>query len=405
MKKLIHNIKLCALGALVGVLGGLCSVCFAYLLSFVTGLRQSYPWLVLLLPVAAIATTALYRIFNMQDHGGANEIIFCLANQKPIRTMAAPLIFISCAITHLFGGSAGREGAALQLGGAGAAALSSAFRMKEDDHAVAILSGMCAVFAGLFGTPITATFFVLEFRSKPRANTLALLPCLISAVVAAKLSAALGVVPETVYLKAIDAVSIPTIIKIIILAVGLSALGHVMCYTFHHTKQWARRLMSNDFLRAGLLSVVIVALTALVGDMRYNGAGMSMAITAIEGNAQWFDFLLKLIFTAITLAAGLKGGEIVPTFCIGATFGCALGGILGLNVGFAATLGLVGLFCCVTNSPISGMILGAELFGVSALPYYGLICLLLWPLSTKNGLFKNRFFQPLTALKNKQKAR
>lgn len=405
MKKLIDIIKLCFLGTLVGILGGVIGGCFAHLLSFVTQLRQATPWLILMLPIGAILTTVLYRAFHMQDHEGANEIIFCLANQKNIRTLAAPLIFISCSITHLFGGSAGREGAALQLGGAGAAALCSLLRLKEDYRTVVVISGMCAVFAALFSTPVTATFFVIEFRLKPKTNILAFLPCLISALIAAKLSVLLGVRAEAVGFSYVEPLSFYTIIKIIILSVGLSVLGHFMCYIFHSAGKWARRLVANDYLRALLFSGVIVALTAIVGDMRYNGSGMSMAITAIEGNTQWFDFILKLIFTAITLMAGLKGGEIVPTFCIGATFGCLIGGILGLNSGFAAALGLVGLFCCVTNSPISAIILGAELFGISALHYYLLVCLLLWPLSTKKGLFINRFFQPISILRIKEKSR
>ena len=399
MKKIIYIIKLCSLGVLIGVLGGLIGVCFAHLLSFVTNLRQTAPWLILLLPVGAIITTVLYRIFDMQDYGGTNEIILCIANQKPIRFVAAPLIFISTAITHLFGGSAGREGAALQLGGAGAAALCPILRLQDDNRYVAVVSGMCAVFAGLFGTPLTATFFVLEFRAKPRISALAFMPCLISAVVAAKLSAALGVTAETIPLNAATAFSFSTVIKIILLALSLSILGHIMCYIFRYARQLSKRLVSNALLRSVLFSIAVVTMTAIVGDMRYNGSGMSMAITAIEGNAHWFDFLLKLIFTAITLAAGLKGGEIVPTFCIGATFGCVFGSVLGLNVSFAAALGLVGLFCCATNSPISAIFLGVELLGLSALPYYVLICLLLWPLSAKNGLFKNRFFQPVSILR------
>ena len=394
MKKLIIFIKLCFLGMVIGILGGAVSACFAHSLALVTDLRQNAPWLVLLLPVGAVVTAAMYRIFRMQDHRGANEIILGLANKTKIRTMAAPLIFVSSAITHLLGGSAGREGAALQLGGAGAAALCQPLGLKEEARHVSVTSGMCAVFAGLFGTPLTATFFVLEFKSKPRTTALSFLPCLIAATAAANLSAVLGVAAETVHLHSIVPFSFITLIKIIPLALGLSLLGHIMCTLFHGAGSIAKRLVSNDLLRGGLFAALIVAMTALVGDMRYNGSGMSMAIGAVEGHAHWFDFLLKLLFTAITLAAGLKGGEIVPTFCIGATFGCIFGGILGLDMGFSAALGLVGLFCCATNSPISGTILGAELFGLSALPYCGLICLLLWPISAKNGLFQNRVFRP-----------
>ena len=124
---------------------------------------------------------------------------------------------------------------------------------------------------------------------------------------------------------------------------------------------------------------------------------------AIEGRADWFDFILKIVFTAVTLAAGLKGGEIIPTFCVGATFGCVFGSILGLDPGFGAALGHVGLFCCTTNSPISAVFLGIEMFGFGALPYFVIVCIVLWLLSVNKGLFENRFFKSpiLSRIKNK----
>ena len=393
-KKIFLGIlQLCALGVLIGTLGGLIGACFAHLLSLVTRLRQAEPWLILLLPIGSIATVLLYQVFDMHNYGGTNEIILCLTNKKPIRTIAAPLIFISSAITHLFCGSAGREGAALQLGGAGAAALWRMLRLKENDRTIVILSGMSAVFAGLFGTPLTAAFFVLEFKLSFKVIGRAILPCFISSIVATKLSSALAVAAETVHLSSINPLTFPTIAKIIILSLGLSILGRLMCLALHKTGHLMTRLISNAFLRTALAAAVIVALTAIVGDMRYNSSGMSMAIIAIEGKADWFDFILKIIFTAVTLAAGLKGGEIVPTFCVGATFGCVFGGILGLDSGFAAALGLVGLFCCTTNSPVSAVFLGIEMFGFSALPYFIIVCIFLWLLSNNNGLFENRFFK------------
>ncbi len=393
-KKIFFGVlKWCTLGVLIGTLGGLIGACFAHLLSFVTKLRQVAPWLVVLLPVGSIATVLLYRVFGMYNFGGTNEIIFCLTNKKTIRAIVAPLIFISSAITHLFGGSAGREGAALQLGGAGATALCRMLRLKENDQTIVIMSGMSAVFAGLFGMPLTAAFFVLEFKLSFKVISRAILPCLLSSVVATKFASALAVAAETANLSVIDTFTFPTIAKIIILSLGLSILGRLMCIAFHKTGHLMTRLISNAFLRTALAAAVIVVLTAIVGDMRYNGSGMSMAIMAIEGKADWFDFILKIVFTAFTLAAGLKGGEIVPTFCVGATFGCVFGSILGLDPGFGAALGLVGLFCCTTNSPVSAVFLGIEMFGFSALPYFIIVCIFLWLLSVNNGLFENRFFK------------
>ena len=166
-----------------------------------------------------------------------------------------------------------------------------------------------------------------------------------------------------------------------------------MCLAFHKTGHLMTRLISNAFLRTALAAAVIIALTAIVGDMRYNGSGMSMAILAIEGKADWFDFILKIVFTAVTLAAGLKGGEIVPTFCVGATFGCVVGGLLGLDPGFAAALGLVGLFCCATNSPFASIVLSIEMFGGANLYIFALTCVICFVLSGHSGLYASQIIQ------------
>lgn len=392
-KMLLWPLKLYILSLLIGILGGLVGAAFSHLLSFVTGLREAAPWLVLLLPIGGVAIVVLYRIFGMEEYGKTNKIIQCLKNKEEIKAIAAPLIFVSTAITHLFGGSAGREGAAIQLGGAGASAVSNVFRLKNDQRTALIMSGMSAVFAGVFGTPLTAAFFILEFRSSRKTFSLAILPCFIAAIVAKTISSLMGVAEETVHLNHDMPFSFSSLGKVIVLSVALSLLGVAMCFIFDKAEVWAEKVMPNSFLRVVLGAMLIVALTAVVGDMRYNGSGMNMAIAAVEGKADWFDFILKIVFTAITLSAGFKGGEIVPTFCVGATFGCVFGGILGLDVGLSAALGLIGLFCCATNSPLSAMVLGIEMFGLGALPYFIVICIILWLLSVNNGLFENRFFK------------
>ena len=401
-KTVFKHLKLCILGLSIGILGGLIGAGFAHTLSLSTALREAAPWIVLLLPVGGVATVLLYRAFKMSKHGGTNEIIQNFKNNGEVKTMAAPLIFVTTAITHLFGGSAGREGAAIQLGGAGAAAASNALRLKDEERTVFMMSGMSALFAGVFGTPLTAAFFILEFRFGRKVLSLAVLPCLIAAIVAQEVSFWLGITAETVCLNNGVTFSFSSLWRVLILAIGVGLLGFGMCLAWDKAQGLAKRMVSDELLRAVLLGIALIALTACVGDMRYNNSGMNMTLAAVEGHSDWFDFILKILFTAITLAAGFKGGKIVPTFCVGATFGCFLGGILGLDVGLAAALGLVGLFCCVTNSPVSAVFLGIEMFGFSSLPYYVIVCLILWILSVNNGLFENRFFKSPVWIKLKK---
>lgn len=401
-KKLLLPLKLCALGALAGILGGLVGTAFSYLLSFVTDLRESTPWLILLLPAGGVLTVLAYRYFKMDAHRGINEIIPQLKNGSKIRAVAAPLIFVSTAITHLFGGSAGKEGAALQIGGAGGTAVSDVLRLKDRCRTVFIMSGMCALFASVFGTPLTALFFVLEFKVSKRTLPWAALPCFIASMVAKKCASLSGAAEERINLDFAASFSPILILKILVLAIGIALAGAVMCFAFEKGKEWAKKAILNPLIRTIAFSLLIILLTAAVGDMRYNGSGMHMAISAVEGNSDWYDFLLKILFTSVTIAAGFKGGEIVPTFCVGATFGCFFGGVLGLDVGLAAALGLVGLFCCAANSFVGAVFLGIELFGFSVLPYVALICVPLWLLSSPKGLFENRLFtSPLLALRKK----
>ena len=181
--------------------------------------------------------------------------------------------------------------------------------------------------------------------------------------------------------------------QVLILSVLIGVLGIAMCYIFHQAEHLAAKKLPNKWVRIAVGGVLVMVLTLLVGDQRYNGAGMDMALAAIEGNARWYDFMLKMLFTAVTLSAGFKGGEIVPTFCIGATFGCVLGSLLGFDGGMAAALGLVGLFCCVTNSPIAALILSVEMFGSTNLYLFAYVCVIAYVISGNWGLYASQIIQ------------
>ena len=381
------------LGLLMGAIGGLLGAFFHHALHFVTHVRGEYPWLVFLLPVGGLATVGLYRLLRLQSNRGTNEIIDAALDGKPLNPLISVGIFLSAALTHLFGGSAGREGAALQLGGSTASALAKAFRLEDAERRVLIMAGMSAVFAGLFGTPLTAMLFCMEFESVGTLFTPALLPCYLAAFAASQVSASLGVHAEVYPLTTAMPVSAFNCGKLLVLAVLISLLGIAMCWAFHKAEHLAKHHLPNPYVRIALGGAVIALLTLLVGDHRFNGAGMDMALKAVGGEADWYSFLMKLLFTAITLAAGFKGGEIVPTFCIGATFGCVLGGVLGLDPGIAAALGLVGLFCCATNSPIASVILSVEMFGPANLYLFALVCAVCFVLSGNSGLYASQIIE------------
>lgn len=373
----------------VGVMGGLVGAAFHHTLHFATGVRTAHPWLLWLLPLGGILSVALYQLPGLRGNRGTNEIIDAVNQGKDLKLQIAPGIFLSTAITHFFGGSAGREGAALQLGGSIANNISRLPGWKGDRQ-VLTLCGMSAVFAGLFGTPLTAALFTLEFTCVGSILTPALLPCYLAACTAACLAGALGVAPETVILEPLTGMTAVFWLKFLILAVAVSLVGAFQCWFFHKAEHFGKKVLPNSWLRGAVGGGLVALLTLLVGDMRYNGAGMDMALLAVEGQADWYDCLLKLLFTALTLAAGFRGGEIVPTFCVGATLGCVLGGALGLDPGISAALGLAGLFCSVTNSPIAAVFLSVEMFGSANLGLFCGICVIAFVISGDGGLYSSQ---------------
>ena len=200
----------------------------------------------------------------------------------------------------------------------------------------------------------------------------------------------MGVHAEGIPLTQLASLNMGSIWRYAVLAIAVSVLGIAMCWIFHKAEHLAKHYVENDWLRIAVGGALIAGMTVLVGDQRFNGAGMDMALQAVEGHAVWYSFALKLLFTAITLASGFKGGEIVPTFCIGATFACWFGGLLGLDPGMAAALGLVGLFCSATNSPLASIVLSIEMFGGTNLHLFALVCVICFVLSGKSSLYASQ---------------
>ena len=307
-------IRWCILSVLMGIIGGLLGAGFHHVLHFVTHIRSEHMWLIFLLPLGGLLTVLIYRHPQMKVNKGTNEIIEATLDGHSVSAMVAPSIFCATAITHLFGGSAGREGAALQLGGSAASFLAKCFKLRQSNRRILVTAGMSAVFAGLFGTPLTAMIFCMEFESVGTFFSPALLPCFLSAFVASRVSLAFGVHAEGYLLTESFSMTLANCWQYVVLAVLVSMVGILMCTVFHKAEHFAAHHIPNPFVRIAIGGVLITVMTLLVGDHRFNGAGMDMALNAVQGNADWYSFLLKMLFTAVTLAAGFKGGEIVPTF-------------------------------------------------------------------------------------------
>lgn len=378
------------LAGITGLIGGIIGTLFHVSVEKATEFRLLNSWILYFLPAGGIAIASFYKLFKMSDSAGTNQIINSIRTDDHVPIILAPLIFISTVITHLLGGSAGREGAALQLGGSIGSFVGRLFHLDEKDMHLIVLCGMSGVFSALFGTPLTATLFAMEVISIGVIYYSSLLPCLVSSLVAYGVSLRFGVKPVHYVLSYIPELSLRTIAFTAVLAALSAVLSIVFCVTMHKTEHFMKHKIRSDYIRGFGGGLIIVILTFVLGTGDYNGAGMNIIDSAINGSVRPEAFLMKIIFTAITIGAGFKGGEIVPTFFIGSTFGCLMGGILGLNPGFSAAIGLVALFCGVVNAPIASIILSIELFGTGGLLLFAIACSVSYMLSGYYGLYSSQ---------------
>lgn len=369
-------------GAICGVVGSL----FHLAVDWATEIRTEHRWLLYLLPAAGLLIATLYH-YTKTNGIGTNNILNSIRKGDHIPLWLVPVIFVSTTITHLFGGSAGREGAALQIGGGIGFKLGKLLKLDESDMRMVTLCGMSAVFAALFATPLTATVFVLEVVAVGMIQYSAFVPCLVASMGAFGISKLFGL-HTSHYAPVAYALAWVMFAKVALFAMIVAVASILLCEVLHNTEHAASRLLKNRFVRAAVGGVIIIAMTLALNTRDYNGAGGDIITLALGGtvNSNW-AFLWKLIFTAVTIGFGFKGGEIVPTFFIGATFGCVVGPMLGIPAELAAALGLVGMFCGVVNCPLASIFLSIELFGAGAMPYFALVCGITYMLSGRFGLY------------------
>ncbi|MCR5670535.1 MAG: chloride channel protein [Butyrivibrio sp.] len=373
-------------GCVVGAIGGL----FYHAIVFATAFRTEHDFIIGLLPFAGLFIVFLYRLCKDYEDKGTNLVIKSIQEGDHLPVTKAPLIFISTTITHLFGGSTGRESAALQMGGSIGYNLGKLFRLKEGNVKIITMCGMSAAFSALFGTPMTASFMAMEIENVGVMYYSALVPCVVSALVASGISRLMGCVPEVFAVNIIPEFTVHNAIYTGILAILCAIVSVLFCAVLKLSGKTYKKLFANPYVRIFVGGTIVAVLTFISGTRYYNGAGMNVIEMALEGNAPYWAFLLKIIFTALTLGAGYKGGEIVPALYIGATFGCLYSQILGFDPALCAAIGMGALFCGVTNCPISSLFICFELFGFKGMPYYLLAIALSYTFSGYHSLYSSQ---------------
>lgn len=368
------------------VIGGV-GILFVKGLGFANTFRNSHPQLILGLPLAGLFIVFLYKISNYEHDRGTNLVISTLHAESQIPFRMAPLIFVSTILTHLFGGSAGREGAALQLGGSIGNQLGRWFKLNEEDTKMIVMCGMSAAFAAIFGTPLAAVIFAMEVSSIGIMHYAAFVPCMFASLVASTFAHEMGCHAEAFTITQLSDFTLVPALLTVLLGILCALVSMLFCQTLHRSGHMFKKYIPNPYLRVLAGSAAIIILTAILKTTAYSGAGVNLIEEAFLGEAPRAAFIWKIVFTAITLGVGFKGGEIVPSFCIGATFGALFGSLVGLPPSMCAAVGMVSVFCGVTNSPITSLIIGFEMFGFDCMKFLLIGVSISYMLSGYTGLY------------------
>ena len=378
------------LGSMTGAIVGAIGAMFSRAIAMATAFRTGHDMIILGLPLAGLLIVFLYRLCKDYEDKGTNLVIKSIQEGEHLPIVKAPLIFISTTLTHLFGGSTGRESAALQMGGSIGYNLGRLCRLKEGNVKIMTMCGMSAAFSALFGTPMTASFMAMEIENVGVMYYSALVPCVISALTAQEVAQLLGASGEQFAVNVVPDLNIYHGVSTGFLALLCALVSVLFCEVLKLAGRTYKKVFENPYIRVFVGGCIVVILTFLSGTRYYNGAGMDVIEMAIKGEAPAWAFLLKIIFTALTLGAGFKGGEIVPALYIGATFGCLYSRIFGFDPALCAAIGMGALFCGVTNCPISSLFICFELFGFKGMPYYLLAIALSYTFSGYHSLYSSQ---------------
>ncbi|MCQ2529723.1 MAG: chloride channel protein [Lachnospiraceae bacterium] len=383
----LHFIKNLVLALVIGAGVGAYACLFALLIDWATGFRNSHSWLIFLLPVGGLAIVGFYHLLKVNEPGGTNRVLKSISSNEELPLKMTPLITVSTAITHLLGGSAGREGAALQIGGSLGSSLAKVIKADKKEVIILTMCGMSAAFSAMFGTPLTATIFAMEVVSIGILHYSAIVPCAVASLTAGFMAKLIGYVPESYPLVEFPNFTWLYGIKAVGLGLACAVISVVFIFILHKSEHYYKKFFKNPYLRTVVGGLLIMGITLLIGTRNFNGAGVPVIFEAIRGNAEWYTFLLKMIMTALTLGACYKGGEIIPTIFVGAAFGCVFGPLIGIPAAVGAAMGVCGVFCGVTNCPLASIALSFELFGIGGLPFMLIVAAVSYRLSGYYGIY------------------
>jgi H+/Cl- antiporter ClcA len=405
--KVVSLLRLSAIITSLAIVIGIMVAFFLWLLEVVTNLRWQNNWLIFLLPLAGVLIIFLYKKFGKNSDKGNNLIIDEI--HKPsggITFRMMPLVFFTTIITHLFGGSAGREGTAVQMGGSTASLFAKWFKLTNNHTRNLLLCGISAGFGAVFGTPVAGAIFAIEVIAIGNIKYDAVLPCLLAGIVADITCTACGIHHTQYTINFTDTstrlfpfipVDIGLIFKVAIVGCLFGLVAAAFAKSTHYIKEKSSEIIKQQLLIPVIGGVLVVGISYVLGTFNFLGLGVTnpnngvSIITAFAtGGAENFSWFWKLVLTAITLGMGFKGGEVTPLFFIGATLGNILAVYTGSPVDLFAGLGFIAVFAGATNTPLACIIMGVELFGGDNVLYYAIACFAAYYCSGNKGIYSSQ---------------
>lgn len=380
------------LGALVGVFCGAASALFLFVLAEVTSYRSEHELIVYLLPVAGLIIGVVYARFGASIKAGNNLVIDTIHDAGPeIPFRMLPIVLIGTVLTHLFGGSAGREGTAVQMGASLADYVSHRAKLDPELRHQLLAAGVAGGFGSVFGTPIAGAVFGLEFIVLGRIEYRALVPALIASIAGDLTTRGLGI-EHTIYPTVPHVALTPLLcLQWLVFAVAIALISIAFIELTHFLQRRGERHVKVLGLRMMIGGAVVVVLWKLVGTSDYLGLGVPMIVRSFnDAGVPGYAFALKLLFTAITLGAGFLGGEVTPLFFIGAALGGVLAPALGIPRELGAGVGLAAVFASASNTPLALSIMAVELLGSNVLPHVVIVCVIAYLISGHRSIYPSQ---------------
>ena len=378
-----------ALGALVGALSGAASALFLFALQRATDFRLGHERIVYALPLAGVLVGLIYERFGRSIAGGANLIIDTIHDDGPrLPLRMAPMVLVGTVLTHLFGGSAGREGTAVQMGASLADSALRRFQLTGALRRQVLAAGVAGGFGSVFGTPIAGALFGLEFVVQGRIEYAALLPALTAAILGDMTTRALGIVHSQYPAPQALALSPLLLMKWLVFALALSLATRAFVELTHFLKAQGSRFIPRLPWRMCVGGVLVVVMWRLVGTSDYLGLGVPTILRSFsDARLPLSAFALKIVFTAVTLGAGFLGGEVTPLFFVGAALGNVLARALGLPLALGAGVGLAAVFAAAAKTPLALSVMAVELLGASLFPHAAIVCSLCYLMTGRRGIY------------------